>query len=55
MILVTGAPGNVGQHVVSQPLRTGATVRVLTHNPESAGLPRDVVRGDLSVLDTLGA
>jgi uncharacterized protein YbjT (DUF2867 family) len=57
MILVTGATGNVGRRVLSQLLRTGATVRALTHNPESAGLPGDidVVRGDLCVPETLDA
>ncbi len=54
LILVTGATGNVGREVVSQLLGTGARVRALTRNPESAGLPHDVevVRGDLSVPDT---
>ena len=57
MILVTGATGHVGRHVVSQLLRTGAAVRALTRNPDSAGLPGgvDVVRADLSVPDTLDA
>ncbi len=57
VILVTGATGNVGRHVVSQLLRTGAAVRALTRNPDSAGLPGgvDVVRADLSVPDTLDA
>jgi uncharacterized protein YbjT (DUF2867 family) len=57
MILVTGATGNVGRHVVSQLLRTGAAVRALTRNPNSAGLPSgvDVVRADLSVPNTLDA
>ncbi len=57
VILVIGATGNVGRHIVSQLLGTGAAVRALTHNPESAGLPGgvDVVRGDLSVSETLDA
>src|SRR5262249_31138160 len=57
VILVTGATGNVGRHVVSQLLDTGAAVRALTRNPASASLPSgvDVVRGDLSVPDTLDA
>jgi uncharacterized protein YbjT (DUF2867 family) len=53
MILVTGVTGNVDQHVVSELLRTGATLRALLHNTESTGLPRDVVRGDPSVPDRL--
>ncbi|MFG2006714.1 hypothetical protein ACGFNU_46970 [Spirillospora sp. NPDC048911] len=36
MILVTGATGNVGGNVVSQP------VRAMTRNPRSADLPDDV-------------
>lgn len=57
MILVTGATGNVGRHVVSQLLHTGAAVRALTRNPDSAGLPSgvEVVRGDLSDPNTLEA
>ena len=49
MSFVTGATGNVGRHVVSGLLATGARVRALTRNPETAGLPPevDVVRGDL--------
>jgi len=57
MILVTGATGNVGRHVVSQLLHTGVAVRALARDPASAGLPDsvDVVRGDLSAPDTLNA
>jgi uncharacterized protein YbjT (DUF2867 family) len=42
---------------VSQLLGTGAAVRALTRNPDSAGLPDgvDVARADLSVPDTLDA
>src|SRR5947208_7363921 len=55
LILITGATGNVGRQVVSQLLGTGARVRALTRNPDSAGLPHevDLVRGDLSAPDTL--
>lgn len=42
MTLVTAATGNVGRQVVSQLLRTGATVSALTRNPDSAALPADV-------------
>src|SRR5262245_15543471 len=54
-ILVTGATGNVGRHVVAQLLETGVRVRTLTRNPEAATLPAEVevVRGDLTVPETL--
>ena len=57
VILVTGATGNVGRHVVSQLLHTGVAVRALARDPASAGLPNgvDVVRGNLSAPDTLDA
>jgi uncharacterized protein YbjT (DUF2867 family) len=57
VILVTGATGNVGRHVVTQLLHTGARVRTLARDPASAGLPGgvDVVRGDLSAPGTLDA
>jgi uncharacterized protein YbjT (DUF2867 family) len=49
-ILVTGATGNVGRHVVSQLLATDCRVRILTREPDRAGLPDavEVVRGDLT-------
>jgi uncharacterized protein YbjT (DUF2867 family) len=48
-ILVTGATGNVGRHVVSHLLAAGATVRALTRQPATPQLPADVERfvGDL--------
>jgi uncharacterized protein YbjT (DUF2867 family) len=48
-ILVTGATGNVGRHVVSELAKAGADVRALTRSPDAAGLPAgvDVARGDL--------
>jgi uncharacterized protein YbjT (DUF2867 family) len=54
-ILVIGATGNVGRHVVSQLTATGARFRAMTRNPDSLRLPRevDVVRGDLAVPETL--
>lgn len=57
VILVTGATGNVGQHVVSQLAASGAKARALTRNPDAAGLPAgvDVVRGDLFQPATLAA
>lgn len=56
-VLVTGATGNVGRQVVSQLLDTGAAVRALVRDPDSADLPDsvEVVRGDLSAPDTLNA
>jgi len=56
-ILVTGATGHVGGQVVSQLLGMGVSVRALVRNPDAAGLPGgvEVVRGDLSVPDTLDA
>src|SRR5260370_12230968 len=57
MILVTGATGHVGRHVVSQLLQTSAVVRALVRNPDQVSLPSgvEVVRGDLSDPDTLNA
>ncbi|GAA3141833.1 NAD(P)H-binding protein [Planomonospora alba] len=49
-ILVTGATGIVGRHVVDQLVRAGAQVRALTRNPAAAKLPPqvEVVQGDLA-------
>lgn len=57
MILVTGATGKVGRHVVSQLRDAGVGVRALTRTPEAADLPDgvEVVRGDLSAADALDA
>lgn len=54
-ILVTGATGNVGRHVVSGLLDAGADVRALTRHPNRAALPTDVdvVAGDLTVPESL--
>src|SRR5882724_7946183 len=54
-ILVTGATGNVGRHVVSGLLTAGVNVRALTRNRAAANLPPavDVVEGDLSVPESL--
>ncbi|WP_214415293.1 NAD(P)H-binding protein [Sphaerisporangium fuscum] len=55
MILVTGATGNVGRHVVGGLLGAGRPVRALTRDPGRAGLPAgaEVLRGDLSEPETL--
>ncbi|HET9132640.1 MAG TPA: NmrA family NAD(P)-binding protein, partial [Terriglobia bacterium] len=37
-ILVIGATGTVGRHVVSQLASTGAQIRAMSRNPEMAGL-----------------
>ncbi|TGQ16804.1 MULTISPECIES: NmrA/HSCARG family protein [unclassified Mesorhizobium] len=54
-ILVTGATGRVGRHVVDQLLQRGATVRVLTRDPAKASFPTgvDVAEGDLLDIDAL--
>ncbi|MGW6281074.1 SDR family oxidoreductase [Kribbella sp. NPDC055071] len=48
-ILVTGATGRVGRHVVAGLRAAGVTVRALVRTPDLAGLPPDVelVQGDL--------
>ncbi|MCF6473188.1 NAD-dependent epimerase/dehydratase family protein [Nonomuraea sp. MG754425] len=54
-ILVTGATGTVGRHLVGHLLRQGQKVRALTRNPATAGLPEgvEVVAGDLTDARTL--
>lgn len=48
-ILVTGATGQVGRHVVEQLAAAGEQVRAMTRNPAGAAVPAgvEVVRGDL--------
>jgi uncharacterized protein YbjT (DUF2867 family) len=48
MILVTGATGNVGRHVVAQLCAAGVPVRALTRDPAAVFPPGvEVARGDL--------
>ena len=56
-ILVTGATGRVGRHVVDQLVQRGAAVRVLTRDPSKAGFPAgvEVVQGDLLDLQAMRA
>lgn len=55
MILVTGATGNVGRHVVRGLVEAGQPVRALTRDPDRAALPAgvEVVRGDLTRPESL--
>ncbi|NII10979.1 NmrA family NAD(P)-binding protein [Oleiagrimonas sp. C23AA] len=54
-ILVTGATGRVGRHVVDQLVKRGATVRALTRDPSKTSFPEavEVVQGDLLDIDAL--
>ena len=54
-VLVTGATGNIGRHVVDQLIASDAWVRAMTRDPNAAGLPADVdvVRGDVTVPESL--
>ncbi|MEO3812253.1 NAD(P)H-binding protein [Sphaerisporangium sp. B11E5] len=56
MILVTGATGSVGRHVVAGLLTQGERVRALTRDPGRASIPgqAEIVRGDLGAPDELG-
>jgi uncharacterized protein YbjT (DUF2867 family) len=56
IVLVIGATGNVGRHVVGGLLEEGARVRALVRRPLTAGLPRDVsvIDGDLERPETVG-
>ncbi|MEV4003694.1 NAD(P)H-binding protein [Actinomadura sp. NPDC049753] len=53
MILVTGATGNVGRHLVGELLTAGAAVRALSRDPATADLPSEaqVARTDEMPLD----
>jgi uncharacterized protein YbjT (DUF2867 family) len=54
-VLVIGATGNIGREVLSQLQATGAHVRALTRNPETARFLShiDVVGGDLTIPESL--
>jgi uncharacterized protein YbjT (DUF2867 family) len=54
-ILVTGATGRVGRHVVAGLRAAGVTVRALVRTPDLAGFPPDVelIQGDLYDADTV--
>lgn len=54
-ILVLGATGRVGRHVVNQLLIRGADVRVLTREPSKTNFPAkvEIVKGDLLDIDSL--
>jgi uncharacterized protein YbjT (DUF2867 family) len=56
-ILVTGATGRVGRHVVDQLVQHGAQIRVLTRDPAKAAFPAgvEVAVGDLLDVDGLRA
>jgi len=56
-ILVTGATGRVGRHVVDQLVKRGAKVRALTRNASKANFPTgvDVVQGELLDIGSLRA
>jgi uncharacterized protein YbjT (DUF2867 family) len=53
---ITGATGNVGQHLVSA-LKEHHHVRALTRNPQKANLPDnvEVIKGDLTQPDTFAS
>lgn len=54
-ILITGATGNIGSHVLAQLLAKGFPVRALVRNPQTATLPPqvEIAPGDLTRPETL--
>ena len=56
-ILVTGATGRVGRHVVDQLAKRGADVRALTRDPLKAAFPAgvEIAQGDMLDIDALRA
>lgn len=56
MLLVTGATGQVGRHVVRSLVTAGHEVRALSRNPETARFPGEVeaLQGDLTRPESVG-
>jgi uncharacterized protein YbjT (DUF2867 family) len=56
-VLITGATGNVGRHIVQQLAHAGMAVRALSRDPLTARLPAGVtaVAGDMTLPDSLTA
>jgi uncharacterized protein YbjT (DUF2867 family) len=57
-VLVVGASGSIGRHVVEQSLRRGYETRALIRSPEQGGLfshEAQIVFGDLTRVDSLKA
>ncbi|WP_420132732.1 SDR family oxidoreductase [Rhodopseudomonas sp.] len=56
-ILITGATGRVGRHLVQQLAARGASVRALVRDPAKADLPAgvEIAKGDLLDIDSLRA
>ncbi|MEU6996942.1 NAD(P)H-binding protein [Nonomuraea sp. NPDC046570] len=54
-VLVTGATGNVGKHVIAHLAEAGRPVRALTRRPGKANFPEgvEVAEGDLTVAGSL--
>ncbi|MEV5326530.1 NAD(P)H-binding protein [Nonomuraea sp. N2-4H] len=52
-ILVTGATGNVGRHVVSRLAKAGLDVRAFARRPEKVQAGVETVQGDLTVPESL--
>ncbi|MGB1581794.1 MAG: SDR family oxidoreductase, partial [Nevskiales bacterium] len=58
MIIVTGATGNIGQHVVAELQKAKADFRVMARDPEAARQMLgevDIVKGDMDDAASLGA
>jgi uncharacterized protein YbjT (DUF2867 family) len=54
-ILVVGATGGIGRHVVEQALEAGYDVRALVRDPRKAPTGAEAAVGDLTAPDTLAA
>lgn len=56
-ILVTGANGTVGRHVVAELVKRGASVRALVRNPAKSSFPEgvEIVKGDMLDIDSMRA